>query len=156
MYVLKKFQKMHHYFIQPCDREIKFDLPTLNQYFVKGAWFEFGTFNVQAKPHSQSTACIKPSIGAALTGAGSNRTADWLSTPTPAPVTVPTSTVVPVTPTPTTAPNTTPTTVPTTTPTTAPTTTPTTVPTTTNTTAPAPPPLPSTTPAMASTNSSAA
>jgi hypothetical protein len=49
----------------------------LKKYFVKGTWLEFGTFNVECKPTAQKSSCVAAAAGAVLTGAGSNRTADW-------------------------------------------------------------------------------
>jgi hypothetical protein len=61
-----------------------FELPQLKQYFKKDVWLEFGTFNVECKPMSQKSSCVAAAAGAILTGAGSGRTADWIS---PAPTT---------------------------------------------------------------------
>jgi len=66
-----------------CDREDIFELPQLSKYFVKGTWLEFGTFNVECKPTAQKSSCVAAAAGAALTGSGSNHTADWITT-TPA------------------------------------------------------------------------
>jgi hypothetical protein len=54
----------------------------LKKYFQKGAVFEFGTFNAQVKPREQKHSCVEAAAGALLTGAGSGKTADWISTTT--------------------------------------------------------------------------
>jgi len=61
-----------------------FELPQLSKYFVKGVWLEFGTFNVECKPTAQKSSCVAAAAGAALTGSGSNHTANWITTQAPA------------------------------------------------------------------------